>query len=441
MRRDLGIDWRDHYARNLCSPEQAVLAIKSGDHIWVPPLHASPQIIAALVARAPELEGVEMKGLGVPDLDGLFTAEMQPHIAYADQFGSVVSRGALAARTIDYHPHWLVGAHKGIDAGRDEGWQLDHVMVHTSAPNEQGFVSIGGNCWDSVTAARRGKNVIAAINPNVVETFGDSWLHVSEIDCFVPDERPQWPTPPVPPEDVDAGLAHYVGTILKDGDTVQLGTGSHTSGMVAHGLFRERQELSYFGELTVLGMVPLVASGVFTGRTSMTHPGQFVGTLIGNSEEERAAIDRNPAFEMYSIEYMLDPRNISKNEGIVAINGALGVDLSGQGAAYTIGPRIYAGIGGHLSFAMGAYLAPRGRYVCILPSTANGGTVSTIVPQFVQGQVVSVPREIADTVVTEHGIARLLGKTVRQRANELISVAHPDFRGELRREAQRQFYP
>lgn len=441
MRRDLTIDWRDHYARNTRTPEEAVLAIRSGDHIWVPPLHVSPRVITALAARAPALHDVEMRGLGVPDLAEFFSPAVQDHIRYADQFGNILSRPALNTRTIDYHPHWLVGAHKGVDAGRAEGWRLDHVMITTSAPNAQGFVSIGGNCWDSVTSARRALHVIAAINPNVIETFGDSWLHVSEIDCFVPDERPQIAAVPAPPEAVDAGLAYYVETLVQDGDTVQIGTGSHTSGMVACGLFHEKQELSYFGELTVAGLVPLAQAGVFTGRTSLLHPGKLVATLIGNTEEERAAVHRNPAFEVHGIEYLLDPRNISRNEGIVAINGALGVDLTGQGAAYTIGPRIYAGMGGHLAFAMGAYLAPRGRYVCILPSTAAGGTLSTIVPQFAQGQVVSVPREIADTVVTEHGIARLLGKTVRQRADELISIAHPDFRAELRREAQRLFYP
>ncbi|MCY3569333.1 MAG: 4-hydroxybutyrate CoA transferase, partial [Chloroflexi bacterium] len=143
----------------------------------------------------------------------------------------------------------------------------------------------------------------------------------------------------------------------------------------------------------------------------------------------------------YGIEYLLDPRQIARNENIVAINGALTADLTGQLGVHTIGPRVYAGVGGHLAFAMGAYLAPKGRSVTVLPSTNRDGTISTIMAQFDPGQIVTVPRDIADTVVTEYGIARLLGKTVRQRADELIAVAHPDFRAELRREAQKLFYP
>jgi 4-hydroxybutyrate CoA-transferase len=444
MKMDLTIDWAEHYGRRLVSPEQAAASVVSGDHIWVPPGHASPAILTALAQRRDELRDVQIRGLGIPDV-GLFDLEAQHAFHVQDQFGTIFTRAAHEAKTIDYHPYWLVGAHKALDAGRDgEAWYLDKVMVQVCPPNEQGYVSVGGSVWDSVTAARRAGFVTAAVNPQVVETYGDTWLHVSEIDQFVPEDRPVLPPGLLQTDEfdrADEGIAHYVDTLVSDGDTIQVGTGSHTSGMLHHGLLKEREELSYFGELTVAGLVPLVEQGIITGRTSVLHPGRFVATLVGNNQEEHQTIHRNRAFELHGIEYLLDPRNIAQNEGIVAINGALGVDLSGQAAAYTIGPRIYAGMGGHLAFAMGAFLAPRGRYVCILPSTAVGGTVSTIQGRFEEGQIVSIPREIADTVVTEHGVARLLGKSVRQRADELIAVAHPDFRAELRKQARTYFYP
>ena len=284
--------------------------------------------------------------------------------------------------------------------------------------------------------------MIAEVNPNTIETFGDSWLHVSEIDHFVPGDSPvvidlQHP----PPNEVDLSITHHVAELVKDGDTIQVGVGSHTGALPRLGAFDERENLSYFAELTVEGLVPLVERGVITGKYSDTHPDKFVATLIGNTPDEHAVVHQNPAFETYGIEYLLDPRQIARNERIVAINGALTVDLSGQMGVHTIGPRVYAGVGGHLAFALGAYLAPKGRYVSVIPSTSRDGKISTIVPQFEPGQIVTVPRDIADTVVTEYGIARLLGKTVRQRADELISVAHPDFRAELRKAAQRLFYP
>ena len=448
MKLDLSVDWAEHYASRTVSAEEAAASIRSGDHVWFPPGHASPAVFSALALRRDDLAGVELRGLGIPDV-GLFDADPEASLNEAflvqDQFGNVRTRAAHDAKTIDYHPYWLVGGHKALDAGReDEAWALDKVMVHVSPPSEHGYVCVGGSVWDSVTAARRAEHVIASVNPQVVETFGDTWLHVTEIDQFVQEDRlplVQRYADPSEFDKADEAIAHHVGTLVGDGDTVQIGTGSHTAGIVHHGLFKDRQELSYFGELTLTGLVPMVERGIFTGRTSALHPGKFVGTLIGNTVEERKVIHHNPAFELYGIEYVLDPRNIAKNEGIVAINGALTIDLSGQTGAYTIGPRIYAGTGGHLAFAMGAFLAPRGRYVCILPATAAGGTVSTIQGRFESGQVVSVPREIADTVVTEFGIARLLGKTVRQRAEELISIAHPDFRAELRHKARTYFYP
>ena len=438
-RANLGSDWRAHFDSRLALPEEAARLIESGDHVWIPPGHGNANILAALAARAPELRGVEIRALAQPDA-GLWAPEALDAFHYADQFGNALTRPGHDARVLDYHPHWLVGAHKGVDAGRADAWHIDKCLVTVGLPDDNGFVCVGNSVWDSITSARRARCVIAAVDPGVIETYGDSRLHVTEIDCFVVDERNVVLPPPVY-DAVDEALAYHVGTLVKDGDTVQVGTGTHTAGIVHHGLFRDRQDLSYFGELTVPGLVPLVAAGVFTGRNSALHPGKFVATLVGNTPDERAMVHRNPAFEVHGIEYLLDPRNIARNDGIVAINGALTIDLTGQSGAYSIGSRIYAGMGGHLAFAIGAFLAPRGRFVSVMPSTAAGGTVSTITAQSVQGQFISVPRELADTVVTEYGVAHLLGKTVRQRADALIAIAHPDFRAELRQASRRQFHP
>ncbi|MCY3570334.1 MAG: 4-hydroxybutyrate CoA transferase [Chloroflexi bacterium] len=441
-RFDPTINWRDVYAERLATPEMAAALFNSGDHLWIPPGHASLPILQALVARSDELEGVEVRGIVVPDA-GWFTEEMMGAFKVAPQFGTLFDRDAVNAGIADYHPYWLVGIHKAWDAGReDEAWPIDVLQIRCTPPNDAGFVSLGSSVWDGVTSAKRAQTVIAEVNDNVVETFGDSWLHVSEIDCFVPADTPVMVNLEFPePNQVDLGLTHYVSQLVQDGDTIQVGVGSHSGALARLGAFDERENLSYFAELTTEGLVPLVERGIITGKYSKTHPDKFVATVIGNTPDEIATVHRNPAFETYSIEYLLDPRQIARNENIVAINGALTADLSGQLGVHTIGPRVYAGVGGHLAFALGAYLAPKGRSVTVLPSTSRDGTISTIMAQFDPGQIVTVPRDIADTVVTEYGIARLLGKTVRARAEELISVAHPDFRGELRKAAQKLFYP
>lgn len=442
-RFDPTIDWRSEYARRLRSPEEAVRVFNSGDHLWMPPGHASLPILQALAARHHQLDAVEVRAVIVPDA-GWFTQDMMRAFKIAPQFGTLFDRDAINSRVADYHPYWLVGIHKAWDAGRDhrEAWPVDVLQIRCSPPNDAGFVSLGASVWDGVSTAKRARHVLAEVNQHVVQTFGDSWLHVSEIDQFVPADSPvvvnlEHP----PPNDVDQALAHHINELVQDGDTIQVGVGSHTGALPRLGAFDGKENLSYFAELTVEGLVPLVEQGVITGKYSQTHPDRFVATVVGNTPDEHATVHQNPAFETYGIEYLLDPRHIARNENIVAINGALNIDLSGQIGVHTIGPRIYAGVGGHLAFALGAYFAPKGRYVAVIPSTNRDGTISTIMPQFEPGQIVTVPRDIADTVVTEHGIARLLGKTVRQRADELISVAHPDFRSELRKAAQKLFYP
>ncbi|HKC49491.1 MAG TPA: acetyl-CoA hydrolase/transferase C-terminal domain-containing protein, partial [Myxococcota bacterium] len=162
---------------------------------------------------------------------------------------------------------------------------------------------------------------------------------------------------------------------------------------------------------------------------------------IGNSLEDLDYIERNPAFEVHSYEHTNDPRAIAAHDDMIAMNGALMVDLTGQIGVYAFGPRVYTGLGGHLGFALGAFLAKRGRYVTVLPSTARGGKVSTIVPSFDKGQIISIPRELADTVVTDQGVALLLGKSVRERTQAMVEIAHPDFREDLRRAARELYWP
>lgn len=355
-RLNLSTDWRDDFDRKLLTPEQAAATINSGDHIWVPPGHASPPILEAIAKRGGELRKVEIRGIGLFDA-GWYTGEAAEAFQIASQFGTIVEREALNARTADFHPYWLVGIHKALDAGRDDGeaWRLDKLVLVVSPPNDEGYVSLGGNVWDGVTSARRANTVLAEMNPQVVETFGDTRLHVTEIDSFVAMDRPVFfPRQKIEPDAADEGIAHYVSTLVKNGDTIQIGVGTPTGALTKLGAFDKHEELSYFGELTVEGCVGLAERGVITGRGSRLHPDKFVATMIGNNDEERRIIHRNPRYELHSIEYLLDPRVIAKNEGIVAINGALTLDLSGQVGVYTIGTYIQAGVGGHLAFALGA---------------------------------------------------------------------------------------
>jgi 4-hydroxybutyrate CoA-transferase len=275
-------------------------------------------------------------------------------------------------------------------------------------------------------------------------TCGDSWLHVSQIDAFVEGDRPRLGIPDPHPSDfseTDHLIAANVKSLVKDADTLQIGLGRHTGALAILGAFDDCNDLGFFGELTVPGCVGLARRGIVTSKYAQVVPDHFVGCFIGNSLEDLDHIEMNPFYQLRSWEFTNDPLTIAKHDDMLTLNGALMVDLSGQIGVYALGNTVYSGLGGQLAYQLGAFLSKRGRACSVLPSTAKNATVSTIVPSFEAGQIVSIPRELADTVITDQGVARLLGKSVRERAEELIRVAHPDHRDWLRDEAKRLYYP
>ncbi len=181
--------------------------------------------------------------------------------------------------------------------------------------------------------------------------------------------------------------------------------------------------------------------GVINGERKTIHKGKVIATAVGGRREDMEWINMNPQFEVYSVYYVNNPKIIAMNDNMVAINQALCIDLSGQVTAESLGTRIHSGSGGQPFMAMGALLSQGGRSITVIPSTARGGAVSRIVGTMEQGTIVTLPPYSVDNVVTEYGIARLRGKSRRQRAQELIAIAHPDFRAELKKEADRLFWP
>jgi len=242
---------------------------------------------------------------------------------------------------------------------------------------------------------------------------------------------------------VAKAVAGYVSQLIRDGDTFQIGTGYPSQLMVQMGAFDEKKDLGIYSEMAAPGFAELVQRGIVTGKYKNFHPGKVTVTgYTGSGAGEFDIINGNPVFEAYDSEYVLDIRNISQNDNFVSINNAVAVDLTGQINAETgVGARLINGHGGLPEMHMGAILSKGGRALILLPSTALDNTVSRIVPQLDQGAVVTIPRYYADYIITEYGIARLMGRNCRERAEALIEIAHPDFREELRRAAKELFYP
>jgi 4-hydroxybutyrate CoA-transferase len=426
------------------APHEAAALVESGDLVWIPSSHQPPAILAALAAREEELRDVTIRSVVIPNMgwfreDARRSWDLQVQYALAPD-----NRQALADRLIDFQPFHMINQFKAADFRPEEGRPIDVLMLVVSPPNERGYVCVGNAVWDAVSTTRRARKVIAEISPGTVQTCGDTRIHISQLDAIVEGDRPRLAAPdPDPTElpELDRRIAANVKTLVRDGDTLQIGLGKHTGALPLLGAFDDCNDLGFFSELTVPGTIDLARRGIITSKYAELHPDKFVSCYAGNSLEDLEFIENDPFFELHSYEHTNDPKMIARHDHMVTINGALMVDLSGQIGVYAFGPRVYSGTGGQLAFHLGAFLAREGRAITVLPSSAKDGAVSTIVPQFEKGQIVSIPRELADTIVTDHGVARLHGKSVRERAEELINAAHPDHRDHLRDEARRLYYP
>ena len=437
-------DWKEEFLRKTVTAEEAVRVIKSGDRVSFTHGREPPTVTRAMVARKNELKNVKVfmrtPSLDFPwyheDWNGSFPLE----ISYVRP----IARNIMAERRVDFVPGSLIG----ITPQNPQVGEADVLLIELSPPDEQGFCSFGASVWGKKKAVQCAKTVIAEINQSFIHTSGDNAVHVSEIDYFVEQttgrsaggsEQLGRKAPEIGPE--EKTIAGYAGNLIQDGDTLQIGVGSAAECVAQNGSLDNKIDLGWHSETTPRGIIPLVRSGVITGKRKTINPGKLVAIALGGSEADMKFVDRNPLFELYDSDYVLDPRVVSANDRFVAINAAVAVDLTGQIAAESIGPAILSGPGGQLTFAIGAQLSKGGRFITTLQSTARSGKLSRIVPMLQEGSMITVPRTLADIVVTEFGIARLRGKTHRERALELIAVAHPDFRAELKRKAEAMFWP
>jgi len=500
--RGIGKDWRDEYNRKLVSAEEAVKAVKSGDRVVFPLINGSHALGAAMAGRKDELRNVTLHAGNPPqaDLGMFFELDMQEsfqttvELFYGD-FAREAPAGGDSKHTV-YLPGLFSNLMKSFDERPDEcPYSIDVVMVGVSPPDKDGYCSFGGHLWNKRSYCHRAKTVIAEVNENMIRTGGSNFIHVSDIDYLVEYTPPEL-TPELEDEMFSAAepgvreavspvierierslrhpvvaaltmmelrvvkglltsmglgdpppeaqpIADNVSKLIRDGDTIQVGTGWPSMWMIRLGAADGKNDLGIYSEMACPGFAKLVERGIVTGKYKTFHPGKVtVSSFTGCDGEDFEIIDGNPIFEQYDSEYILDIRNVSQNDNFVSMNNAISVDLTGQITCETgIGSRVINGHGGQPELHMGAIHSRGGRAITLLPSTAFDGAISRIVPELDQGAIVTIPRFFADYVVTEHGIASLMGKDCRQRADALIAVAHPDFRDELRDQARELFYP
>jgi 4-hydroxybutyrate CoA-transferase len=419
--------WQNRYRSKLRTAEEALQVVESGMRVYIHPGCAEPEVLVrALIARGPELEDVEivhMMTLGSADY---VKPEMEGHFRHNAIFIGHNVREAVNEGRADYTPIFLGEVEGLFESGQ---LPLDVALVQVSPPDPHGFCSLGVGVDSTLTAAKLAKHVIAEVNDQMPRTYGDSFLHLDDFEAIVDASHPLCELPPANIQEVHRAIARNVTTLIEDGATLQLGIGGLPDAVLPE--LMGHRDLGVHTEMVSDNVIPLIEAGVINGRRKTIHPRKIILGFVLGSKTLFDYVDENPVFEFHPTAYTNDPFLIQQNDRMVAINSALEVDLTGQVCADSLGTYFYSGIGGQVDFLRGAARSRGGKPIIALPATAKGGKVSRIAPVLTTGAGVVTSRGLTHYVVTEFGVASLHGKTIRERAEALIQIAHPDFRNQL----------
>lgn len=415
--------WR----KKVCTPEEAVQCIQDGDRVWIHPGTATPRLLVeAMTGRGKELHDVEIVHL-LHFGDAPYVApEYEGHFRNNNFFLGGNVRGAVNEGRADFIPIFLGEVPKLFLSGE---MPVDVAMINVTPPDEHGFCSYGCGVDCTLAAAKVARNVIAQVNPRMPRTMGDSFIHISKISHIVEVDEPVIELKGKKISDLHRGIARNIEPLIDDGACLQLGIGGVPDAVLE--LLEDKKDLGVHTEMFSDGIIPMLENGIITGEKKTFHQGKVIAGFFFGTKELYDYCDNNPIFEFHPSNYTNDIINVARNDNMVAINSAIQVDLTGQVCADSIGYNFYSGIGGQVDFIRGAARSKGGKPIIALPSTAKGDTISRIVPNLDQGAGVVTSRGDVHYVVTEFGVAYLHGKNIRQRAEALISIAHPKFQQEL----------
>jgi acyl-CoA hydrolase len=417
------------------SADEAVKSIESGDRVFVHGSAATPQcLLNALARRAPELRGVELVAIStLGDLD-ITNPAYRDSFYFNSLFVSANIREAVNEGRGDYIPIFLSEISRLFEKGI---LPLDVALLHVSPPDKHGYCSLGTSVDVARSACRYAKRIIAQVNPNMPRTHGDGFVHMSMFESMV---ECQDPLPAVSygsqmtAEDLTIG--RYVAELIEDRSTLQMGIGTIPDAALK--ALGHAKDLGVHTEMFSDGVMDLIKAGVITGAAKRKHPGKVVSGFTIGSKALYDFLDDNPQFAFLETAYVNDTRVIRENPKVVAINSAIEVDITGQVCADSIGTYQYSGVGGQMDFIRGAALSDGGKPIIALVSATKKG-VSKIVPQIKAGAGIVTTRAHMHYLVTEYGTAYLYGKNLRQRAYEILKIAHPDHHDMLEKEIIKRF--
>lgn len=415
---------------------EAVSHIKSGDRVVLAHSVGEPQhLVNAMVENYQAYENVEICHMLALGPCKYCEPSMEQHFWHNSLFSGPGSRKAVSEAKADFTPNFFFESPRLFYSG---DIPIDVAMITISPPDERGYCSYGVTVDYTKAATECAKIVIAQVNQHMPRTYGDTLVHIDDIDFAVEyDEELFHPAAPKSGE-IEQRIGAHCASLIRDGACLQLGIGGIPDAVL--GFLTEKNDLGIHSEMLMTGSLTLLKNGNINNAKKQLHPGVSVVTFLYGSEELYDYAHRNPKIEVHPVDYVNNPINIAKNDNMVSINSAVSVDYMGQVCADTISAtQHHSGAGGFVDFIRGASFSQNGISIIAMPSTAAGGAASRIVPTFEAGRPVTLSRFESHYIVTEYGIANMRGKTLRQRARNLIEISHPKFRDSLKEEFERKF--
>lgn len=423
--------WQEKYETMVATPEQALARVKPGQRVFIGTGCAQPEaLVRALTARSSSLPDTEIIHLLTIGAAPYADKKLSPFFRVNSFFISDNVREHIQEGLGSYTPIFLSDIPRLFESGQ---MPLDVALIQVSPPDDRGMVSLGISVDIVKSAAENAALVIAQVNPQMPRTLGDSFLHVYDLDVLVPVDVPLIEYGSEETNEVTRQIGQYIAALVEDGCTMELGIGSIPHAVLEY--MGEKKNIGIHTEMLTDHIIDLVEAGVINGTRKSFDRGKIVASFALGTKKLYEYVDNNPMFSFHPTEYVNDSFLIGRHENMVAINVALEVDLTGQVCADSLGEKFFSGIGGQVDFNRGAARSRGGKAIIAMKSTAKDGEISRIVSRLSPGAGVVTTRGDVHYVVTEHGVAYLHGKSVQERTMALISIAHPDYRAQLLREA------
>ncbi len=433
------MSWKEIYKSRLCTAEEAVKNIRSGDTVVLAHCVGEPPVVVdAMVANYKQYENVEIKHMVSLGKGGYAQLGMEKHFRVNPMFASANVRKTISEGRGDFTPCFFHEVPKNLRNGK---LKIDVLLAMVTPPDEHGYCSLGTSVDYTLQAVKSARTVIVQVNDQFPRTYGESFVHISEFDHIVEASHPIVELQPPKIGEIEEAIGRNCATLVSDGSTLQLGIGGIPDAVML--FLKEKRDLGIHSEMISDGTLALYEAGVINNSKKSFNKGKMTVAFLMGTQKLYDFVNNNPCVEVRPVDYVNHPAEIMKQYKMVSINSCIQVDLQGQVVSECMGLTQFSGVGGQVDFVRGVSMGEDGKAIIAMPSVTvkkDGTMISKIVAFVDQGAAITTSRNDVDYIVTEYGIAPMKGKSLRERAKNLINIAHPDFKEELMAEYELRFH-